>query len=49
MLEGQDGNHSIHIIKCTMLELLNARYADIQDVEYLALVRLLDKRHKGNL
>ena len=42
-------HHSIHVIKCTMLELLNARYAGIQDVEYLALARLLDQRHKGNL
>ena len=31
-----------------MLELLNARFAGIQDVEYLALATLLDPRYEDN-
>ena len=48
MLGEQDDDHCVHNMKCKMLESLNIRFADIEDVGFLALATLLDPRYKEN-
>ena len=48
VLAEQDDDHGVRNMKRKMLELLNVRSADIENVEFLALATLLDPRYKDN-
>ena len=46
MLEEQDDDHGVRTIKRKMLESLNIRFSNIEDVEFLSLATLIDPRYK---
>ena len=46
MLEKQDEDHGVRTMKRKMLDSPNQRFADIEDVDFLALATLLDPRYK---
>ena len=46
VLEKQDEDHGVRTMKRKMLESLNHRFADIEDIDFLALATLLDPRYK---
>ena len=46
MLEKQDEDHGVCTMKCKTLDSLNQRFADIEDIDFLALATLLDPKYK---
>ena len=45
MLEKQDEDHGVRTMKRKMLDSLNQRFADIEDIDLLALATQLDPRY----
>ena len=46
VLDKQDEDHGVRTMKRKMLDSLNQRFADIEDIDFLALATLLDPRYK---